>query len=879
MNNLSLDKTSTPNPFLSISSLHHSRISKSLCLPRKVLVFADKNDNSTSITSGFLSKTHFSSKKVTVFADKDDNSSSIASGVLSRTNFYPKKVAVFASKDDNLSSITSGVLSRTVFFSRKTKKFAVFASKDDRNSNKLDQWDQMELKFGRLIGEDPKLTLAKIISRKTNPETSYLEIEESFDQKKGKTSGEIVEVPFDASKQKKSLNSSNGLNLVRPVPKKGVKFEVDEKPPKSEGYKQSQPISKPEVSRKSSVPNVILRKPSLYSEEDESSKFKIKPNLTLKMGKELKPEKFSDVTLLKKPEPMRISSDDSEKNGQSSDKSSDATLLKKPEPMRINSGNSEKNGQSSDVLPVSSDDSVDASLTEVYASTSEPKNSLLLNKPEPSNLNLKIDPNQESAEAQHPSISDESTNSSSELISMAENKLLQPLQSSRSNPLEKQGFGTGFQQTDTQPAERSSDSNTPFETGPMESLDAALLGKPKRLDQSKKEASSVSQEDMRPVKSEGYGNASEIENFLAKSSIKEHEDNDWVRAEELVKSGGREDVELVSCSTRGFVVSFGSLIGFLPYRNLAARWKFLAFESWLRQKGLDPSQYKQGLGIVGGYDGFGKAASPEAGVDPQIAKNADEEISPDMKLEDLLRIYDQEKLKFLSSFVGLRIRVSVVLADRYSRRLIFSIKAKEKEELVEKKRSLMAKLQVGDVVKCCIQKITYFGIFVEVEGVLALIHQTEVSWDATLDPASYFKIGQIVEAKVHQLDFSLERIFLSLKEITPDPMMEALEAVVGDHDNLNGELQASELDTEWPDVESLINELQQFEGISSVSKGRYFLSPGLAPTFQVYMASMFENQYKLLARSGNRVQEVIVETSLSKEEMKSAIQSCTNKVE
>lgn len=878
MNNLSLDKTSTPNPFLSISSLHHSRISKSLCLPRKVLVFVDKNDNSTSITSGFLSKTHFSSKKATVFTDKDDNSSSLASGVLSRTNFYPKKVAVFASKDDNLTSITSGVLSRTVFFSRKTKKFAVFASKDDRNSNKLDQWDQMELKFGRLIGEDPKLTLAKIISRKTNPETSYLEIEESFDQK-GKTSGEIVEVPFDASKQKKSLNSSNGLNLVRLVPKKGVKFEVDEKPPKTEGYKQSQRISKPEVSRKSSVPNVILRKPSLYSEEDESSKFKIKPNLTLKMGKELKPEKFSDVTLLKKPEPMRISSDDSEKNGQSSDKSSDATLLKKPEPMRINSGNSEKNGQSSDVLPVSSDDSVDASLTEVYASTSEPKNSLLLNKPEPSNLNLKIDPNQESAEAHHPSISDESTNSSSELISMAENKLRQPLQSSRSNPLEKQGFGTGFQQTDTQPAERSSDSNTPFKTGPMESLDAALLGKPKRLDQSKKEASSVSQEDMRPVKSEGYGNASEIENFLAKSSIKEHDDNDWVRAEELVKSGGREDVELVSCSTRGFVASFGSLIGFLPYRNLAARWKFLAFESWLRQKGLDPSQYKQGLGIVGGYDGFGKAASPEAGVDLQIAKNADEEISPDMKLEDLLRIYDQEKLKFLSSFVGLRIRVSVVLADRYSRRLIFSIKAKEKEELVEKKRSLMAKLQVGDVVKCCIQKITYFGIFVEVEGVLALIHQTEVSWDATLDPASYFKIGQIVEAKVHQLDFSLERIFLSLKEITPDPMMEALEAVVGDHDNLNGELQASELDTEWPDVESLIKELQQFEGISSVSKGRYFLSPGLAPTFQVYMASMFENQYKLLARSGNRVQEVIVETSLSKEEMKSAIQSCTNKVE
>ncbi|KAK4349668.1 hypothetical protein RND71_032423 [Anisodus tanguticus] len=741
----------------------------------------------------------------------------------------------------------------------------------ESSSNKFDQWDQMELKFGRLIGEDPKLTLAKIISRKTNPETSYLEVEESF----GKKKGEITEIPFDASKEKKSLNSSNGLNLVRPVPKKGVKFEVDDKPLKTEAYnKQSQPISRPAVNRKSSVPNVILRKPSLYSEEYESSKFKIKPNLTLKMGKEPKPEKFSDVTLLKKPELMRISSDDIEKNGPSREKSSDVTLLKKPEPMRIDPDDSEKNGQSSDVLPVASDDIVDNSPTEVYASTSESKNSLLLNKPESDNLNLKVDLNQESSEDQSTL---NASNSSSDHISMEENNLRQPLQPSRSSPLEEQSSGTGFQKTDTQPAERRSDSNRPSETGPTESLDAALLGKPKRLDQPKKATSSVSQEDIRSVKSEGYmRNASEIENFLAKSSIKEHEDSDWVRAEELVKSGGRDEVELVSCSTRGFVVSFGSLVGFLPYRNLAARWKFLAFESWLRRKGLDPSMYKQGLGII---DGFGKAASSEAGLDPQIAQNADAEIAPDMKLEDLLRIYDQEKLEFLSSFVGQRIRVSVVLADRNSRRLIFSIKPKEKEELVEKKRSLMAKLQVGDVVKCCIQKITYFGIFVEVEGVQALIHQTEVSWDATLDPESYFKIGQIVEAKVHQLDFSLERIFLSLKEITPDPMMEALEAVVGDHDNLNGELQAAELDTEWPDVESLIKELQQVEGISAVSKGRYCLSPGLAPTFQVYMASMFENQYKLLARSGNRVQEVIVETSLDKEEMKSAIQSCTNKVE
>lgn len=162
---------------------------------------------------------------------------------------------------------------------------------------------------------------------------------------------------------------------------------------------------------------------------------------------------------------------------------------------------------------------------------------------------------------------------------------------------------------------------------------------------------------------------------------------------------------------------------------------------------------------------------------------------------------------------------------------------------------------------------------------MPVLHRPPVSWDATLDPASYFKLGQIVEAKVHQLDFALDRIFLSLKEIMPDPLIEALESVVGDRDPLDGRLKVAEADTEWADVESLIKELEQIEGIESVSKGRFFMSPGLAPTFQVYMASMFENQYKLLARSGNKVQEVIVQTSLGKEELKSTILTCTNRVE
>ncbi|CAL5360043.1 unnamed protein product [Camellia sinensis] len=784
-----------------------------------------------------------------------------------------------------------------VSFRRKPrKKFLVFASKDDP---KLDPSDQMELKFGRLIGEDPKLTLAKIMSRKSNPDVSYLEVEKSFYKKKGKSvTDEIVEVPFDGSEKGQLSDSLNGLNLVRPVPKKGVKFEVDNKPIESEVKKPSQPVRKPVDINRGSLPNVILRKPTTFNEDDigpqKPSKLRIKPNLSLKMGKEQTKETFSDITLLKKPEPV----------------SRDLNLDKKQEP----------SGDGDAIVT----DGIEDNILRTASVFTEATNDLtLLNPPKQMDFGSNINEKQKSSEDYEGSSSGddlrinslESVNLSPEKVNLAESKyaeFMDTVNASLSTESGLQDYST-TEQSNICSAENRSATEAPLEKKLVDSnikfsMEAALQGKPRRLDQSVKGTTNFSREEMVFVNPESYGDAVELENFLATSPIKQHEDNDWKRVEDLVKTGGREEVELISSSTRGFVVSFGSLIGILPYRNLTARWKFLAFESWLRRNGLDPSQYKHNLGIIGNY-GIANNTSLDSSLDAEVDQNVDVDISSDMQLEDLLRIYDQEKLKFLSSFVGQKIKVNVVLTDRKSRKLIFSVKPKEKEEMVEKKRSLMAKLSTGDVVKCCIKKITYFGIFVEVEGVPALIHQSEVSWDATLDPASYFKVGQVVEAKVHQLDFSLERIFLSLKEITSDPLIGALEAVIGDNNSLDGRLEAAQADTEWADVESLINELQQFEGIESVSKGRFFLSPGLAPTFQVYMASMFENEYKLLARSENKVQEdrfvknyqrdwiepssiflslnfifalagtVIVETSLGKEEMKSAILTCTSRVE
>ncbi|KAJ6415228.1 hypothetical protein OIU84_004087 [Salix udensis] len=598
--------------------------------------------------------------------------------------------------------------------------------------------------------------------------------------------------------KKKPPNVLDGLNLVRPVPKEGFKFQEEDKPESPKIKKSDQPVGKAMNNAKRGVPNVILRKPSLYVEDDvevrpSRNRVNILPNLTLKMGNDQNKEKFSDMTLLRKPRPMSV------------DEKQDSGNL--------------RTGVNHD------------------------------------GAGMRVE-KEESSETRDASFAEEQE---------VEDNYISGRQPSEKNNIEFTEEEAALNQ--------QSDSNL-VDSAVKISMEAALQGKPKRLDHYVEATSASRVEDLNLANPENLGNANEDA-----PSISPLEDADWKRAEDLLRTGDRVEVELISFSARGFIVSFGSLVGFLPYRNLAARWKFLAFESWLKQKGLDPSLYKKSLGIIGSYNVLERNSSLDSSIVPNTDRKIEVENKPDMKLEDLLMIYDQEKLKFLSSFVGQKIKVNVVIAERKLRKLVVSLRPKEKEELVEKKRHLMATLQIGDVVKCCIKKVTYFGIFVEVEGVPALIHASEVSWDATLNPASCFKVGQIVEAKVHQLDFTLQRIFLSLKEITPDPLIETLESVFGGRAPLDGKLQEAEADSEWADVETLVKELQQIEGIQSVSRGRFFLSPGLAPAFQVYMASMFENQYKLLARSGNKVQEVIVQASLSKEEMKSTILSCANRVE
>jgi hypothetical protein len=112
-----------------------------------------------------------------------------------------------------------------------------------------------------------------------------------------------------------------------------------------------------------------------------------------------------------------------------------------------------------------------------------------------------------------------------------------------------------------------------------------------------------------------------------------------------------------------------------------------------------------------------------------------------------------------------------------------------------------------------------------------------------------------------------------------DPLRETLESLLDSTDmDLETVDMAVEIDAkvqEIPEVNGVIKRLEQIKGIDSVVKGRCLQGMAMAPSFQVYLSGQLSNGYKLIARSGNQVQEVLVLTSLDRESAKQAILQCT----
>ncbi len=126
-------------------------------------------------------------------------------------------------------------------------------------------------------------------------------------------------------------------------------------------------------------------------------------------------------------------------------------------------------------------------------------------------------------------------------------------------------------------------------------------------------------------------------------------------------------------------------------------------------------------------------------------------------------------VKDLTEFVGKTMEVKVIEFNKNRRKVVFSRKVIDQVKLTAMKAELWNTIEIGNVIKGEVKRITNFGVFVDIGGVDGLVHISELSWGRVKSPKEVVKVGDQIEVKVLSADKETEKVSLSIKQVTSDP--------------------------------------------------------------------------------------------------------------
>ena len=104
-------------------------------------------------------------------------------------------------------------------------------------------------------------------------------------------------------------------------------------------------------------------------------------------------------------------------------------------------------------------------------------------------------------------------------------------------------------------------------------------------------------------------------------------------------------------------------------------------------------------------------------------------------------------------------RGNIVLSRRS---ILERIRDKDKDKII-------SKIKEGSIVQGTVKNLTEWGVFVDLNGVDALLHITDISWSRINKPSELLSIGQSIKVKVTKIESRTKKISVSVKHLTEDP--------------------------------------------------------------------------------------------------------------
>lgn len=183
---------------------------------------------------------------------------------------------------------------------------------------------------------------------------------------------------------------------------------------------------------------------------------------------------------------------------------------------------------------------------------------------------------------------------------------------------------------------------------------------------------------------------------------------------------------------------------------------------------------------------------------------------------------------------GDKIEVKILSLDKSQNNLILSNKKVFETNMAETRRNVFAQVEVGQVVKGEVVRITDFGAFVNVGGVDCLLPLSQISWKWVEHPTDLLKVGQEINVEIIDIDHTKQRISLSLKNTEPDPWLKAEE-----------ELKEGDI------KEGIITRIKPFGAFVEVMSGVEALLPQTA-------LAEYQNKNNCILNAGDKINTQIV---------------------
>ena len=225
------------------------------------------------------------------------------------------------------------------------------------------------------------------------------------------------------------------------------------------------------------------------------------------------------------------------------------------------------------------------------------------------------------------------------------------------------------------------------------------------------------------------------------------------------------------------------------------------------------------------------------------------------------RVADADKqkiLKELHKFVGKTMEVKILDLLAQENKLILSEKAKSEEKLKE----ILKDFKKGDTIEGEITGIADFGAFIkfplpaealakegssdeepskssQIEG---LIHISELDWQLVENPAEVVKVGEIVKAKI--IDINNNQVFLSLKALKQNPW-EEIEKQYKKGDTIKGKVTKYSTFGAFVEIMPKIRGLCHISEFSSKEEMEKSLEIGKTYDFQILLIEPKEHRMSL----------------------------------